>query len=301
MRDRTGEFKAQLDKMRTHPGFIAALDQSGGSTPGALRAYGIKDGAWANDEQMFAIVHRMRTRIITSPAFTGQRILGAILFENTADRDVEGKPTADYLWDVKRIVPFLKVDKGLAAEASGVQLMKPMPDLPALLDKATAKRIFGTKMRSVIKHANDAGIAAVVTQQFATARQIIAAGLVPIVEPEVDIHCPDKARAEDILTAEIRRGLEALPPDHLVMLKLTLPERDDLYAEFVRHPKVVRVVALSGGYTREEGNRRLRRNHGVVASFSRALVEGLSAQQSDAEYNAALDASIQSIYEASIT
>jgi fructose-bisphosphate aldolase, class I len=301
MRNQTGDFKAQLDKMRTHPGFIAALDQSGGSTPGALRAYGIKEDAWSSEEEMFAIVHQMRTRIMTSPAFTGERILGAILFENTVDRDVEGKPTADYLWDVKRIVPFLKVDKGLAAESRGVQLMKPMPDLAALLDKASAKRIFGTKMRSVIKQANDPGIAAVVAQQFAIARQIIGAGLVPIVEPEVDIHCPDKARAEDVLNGAIQRELEALPADHLVMLKLTLPERDDLYAALVRHPRVVRVVALSGGYTREEGNRRLRRNHGIVASFSRALVEGLAVLQSDAEYNALLSNSIQSIYEASIT
>jgi fructose-bisphosphate aldolase class I len=287
--------------MRTDPGFIAALDQSGGSTPGALRAYGIKDDAWSNEEQMFAIVHQMRTRIITSPVFTGERILGAILFENTIDRDIEGKRTADYLWNVKRIVPFLKVDKGLAAESRGVQLMKPMPELAALLDKANGKRIFGTKMRSVVKQANAAGIKDIVTQQFAIARQIVAAGLVPIVEPEVDIHCPDKAKAEDVLKAAILSELDALPADHLVMLKLTLPEKDDLYAEFVGHPKVVRVVALSGGYTREEGNRRLRRNHGVVASFSRALVEGLSARQSDAEYNALLDASIQSIFEASNT
>src|SRR5262245_23813598 len=296
-----GDVKAQLDKMRTHPGFIAALDQSGGSTPGALRAYGIGDDAWSNEEQMFAIVHQMRTRIMTSPAFTGEWILGAILFENTMDRDVEGKPTADYLWDVKRIVPFLKVDKGLAPEDQGVQLMKPMPDLGALLDRACAKRIFGTKMRSVVKQANGVGIAAVVAQQFAVARQIIAAGLVPIVEPEVDIHCPNKDKAERMLNAAIAGELAALPADHLVMLKLTLPEHDDLYAALVDHPRVVRVVALSGGYTREEGNRRLRRNHGIVASFSRALVEGLSARQSDAEYDALLDASIQSIYEASST
>jgi len=296
-----GDFKAQLEKMRTQPGFIAALDQSGGSTPGALRAYGIKDGAWSNEEQMFALVHQMRTRIITSPVFTGDRILGAILFENTIDRAIDGKPTADHLWNVKRVVPFLKVDKGLAAEGRGVQLMKPMPELAALLDKATAKRIFGTKMRSVIKQANDAGIKDVVAQQFEAARQIIAAGLVPIVEPEVDIHCPEKAGAEELLKSAIREELNALPADQLIMLKLTLPEKDDLYAEFVGHPKVVRVVALSGGYTREEGNRRLRRNHGVVASFSRALVEGLSAQQSDAEYNTLLDASIRSIFEASNT
>ena len=301
MTSETGDFKAQLEKMKTHPGFIAALDQSGGSTPGALRAYGIKENAWSNEEQMFAIVHQMRTRIMTSPAFTGERILGAILFENTIDRAIEGKPTADYLWNVKRVVPFLKVDKGLAAEKSGVQLMKPMPELAGLLDKANAKRIFGTKMRSFIKQANQAGIKDVVTQQFEVARQIIAAGLVPIVEPEVDIHCPDKARAEELLKAAILGELNRLPAGQPVMLKLTLPDKDDLYAEFVKHPRVVRVVALSGGYSREEGNQRLRRNHGVVASFSRALVEGLSAQQSDAEFNALLDASIRSIFEASNT
>jgi len=301
MRSQTGDFKAQLEKMRTQPGFIAALDQSGGSTPNALRAYGIKEGAWSNEEQMFGIVHQMRTRIMTCPAFTGERILGAILFENTIDRDVEGKPTADYLWNVKRIVPFLKVDKGLAAESRGVQLMKPMPELATLLGKANAKRIFGTKMRSVVKQANEVGIKDIVRQQFEIARQIIAAGLVPIVEPEVDIHCPEKAKAEELLKTAIREELDALPEGQLVMLKLTLPEKDDLYTEFVRHPKVVRVVALSGGYTREEGNRRLRRNHGIVASFSRALVEGLSAQQSDAEFNAVLNTSIQSIFEASNT
>ena len=301
MRSQTRDFKAQLDKMRTRPGFIAALDQSGGSTPNALRAYGIKDDAWSNEQEMFAIVHQMRTRIMTSPAFTGERILGAILFENTVDRDVDGKPTADYLWTVKRIVPFLKVDKGLAAESRGVQLMKPIPELAALLDKANAKRIFGTKMRSFIKQANGAGIKDIVTQQFAIARQIIAAGLVPIVEPEVDIHCPEKAAAEDVLKAAILGELDALSADQLVMLKITLPDKDDLYAELVSHPKVVRVVALSGGYTREDGNKRLRRNHGVVASFSRALVEGLSAEQSDAEYNALLNTSIQSIFEASNT
>ena len=293
--------KEQLQKMKTHPGFIAALDQSGGSTPNALRAYGIKDSAWSNDEEMFAIVHQMRTRIMTSPSFTGKRILAAILFENTTDRDVEGQPTADYLWNVKRIVPFLKVDKGLIAEKNGVQLLKPMPELAALLDKAKAKRIFGTKMRSVVKQANGPGIKEIVAQQFEVARQIIAADLVPIVEPEVDIHCPEKAKAEELLKTAILEELDGLPAGQLVMLKLTLPEKDDLYAEFVKHPGVVRVVALSGGYSREEGNRRLRRNHGVVASFSRALVEGLSSQQSNAEYNALLDASIQSIYEASNT
>ena len=294
-------FKEQLQKMKHQPGFIAALDQSGGSTPNALRAYGIGENAWASEEQMFALVHQMRTRIITSPAFTGERILAAILFENTMDRSIEAQPTADYLWNVKRIVPLLKVDKGLAEEKRGVQLMKPMPELGALLDRAKAKRMFGTKMRSVVKHADAAGIRDVVTQQFEIARQIIAAGFVPIVEPEVDIHCPEKARAEELLKAAILEKLGGLAPSQLVMLKLTLPEKDDLYADFVGHPNVVRVVALSGGYSREEGNRRLRRNHGVVASFSRALVEGLSAQQSDAEYNALLDASIQSIFEASIT
>jgi fructose-bisphosphate aldolase class I len=294
-------FKEQLQKMKHQPGFIAALDQSGGSTPNALRAYGIGENAWASEEQMFALVHQMRTRIITSPAFTGERILAAILFENTMDRSIEAQPTADYLWNVKRIVPLLKVDKGLAEEKRGVQLMKPMPELGALLDRAKAKRMFGTKMRSVVKHADAAGITDVVTQQFEIARQIIAAGFVPIVEPEVDIHCPEKARAEELLKAAILEKLGGLAPSQLVMLKLTLPEKDDLYADFVGHPNVVRVVALSGGYSREEGNRRLRRNHGVVASFSRALVEGLTAQQSEAEYNALLDASIQSIFQASIT
>jgi fructose-bisphosphate aldolase class I len=296
-----GSFDEQLQKMKTQPGFIAALDQSGGSTPNALRAYGIKEGAWSNEDEMFAIVHQMRTRIMTSPAFDAQRILGAILFENTTDRDIEGQPTADYLWNVKRVVPFLKVDKGLASEKGGVQLMKPMPELSALLDKARAKRIFGTKMRSFIKQADGAGIKDIVAQQFEIARQIIAADLVPIVEPEVDIHCPEKVKAEELLKAAVLEELEGLPAGQLVMLKLTLPEKDDLYADFVRHPKVVRVVALSGGYTQKEGNERLRRNHGVVASFSRALVEGLSAQQSDAEYNARLDASIQRIFEASNT
>jgi fructose-bisphosphate aldolase class I len=301
MKRETGDFKEQLETMRAHPGFIAALDQSGGSTPHALRAYGIKDDAWSTEEQMFAIVHQMRTRIITSPAFTGDRIVGAILFENTIDRDIAGQPTADYLWNVKRVVPFLKVDKGLAAESRGVQLMRPMPDLAALLDKANAKRVFGTKMRSFIKQADGAGIKDIVTQQFDAARQIIAAGLVPIVEPEVDIQCREKAKAEDLLKAAIVEELDGMPVGQLVMLKLTLPEKDDLYAQLISHPNVVRVVALSGGYTQAEGNRRLRRNHGIVASFSRALVEGLSAQQSDAEFNARLGASIQSIFEASTT
>jgi glucose-6-phosphate isomerase len=300
-RRETSDFVEQLHKMRTHPGFIAALDQSGGSTPHALKAYGIDEGAWSNEQAMFALVHQMRTRIITSPRFTGERILGAILFENTLDREIEGKPAADYLWNVKRIVPFLKVDQGLAAEKDGVQLMKPMPQLAALLDRARAHRIFGTKMRSVIKQANSKGIGDIVRQQFEVARQILAADLVPILEPEVDVHSPNKAGAEALLKAAILEALDELPDGQLIMLKLTLPESDNLYADFVSHPKVVRVVALSGGYTQKEGNDRLRRNHGVVASFSRALIEGLSARQSDDEYNAVLGKSIQAIFEASIT
>jgi fructose-bisphosphate aldolase, class I len=291
----------QLQKMKSHPGFIAALDQSGGSTPKALALYGIKEGTWSNEDEMFAIVHQMRTRMITSPAFNGERLIGAILFENTMDRDIEGEATADYLWNVKRVVPFLKVDKGLGAEKDGVQLMKPIPGLAELLKKAKSKRIFGTKMRSVIKDANAAGIRDIVNQQFELAAQIIAAGLVPIVEPEVDIHCPEKAKAEGLLKAAILEKLDKLPAGDLVMLKLTLPEQDNFYADFVKHPKVVRVVALSGGYSREEANNRLRHNQGVVASFSRALAEGLSAQQSDAEFNAMLDKSIQSIFDASDT
>jgi fructose-bisphosphate aldolase, class I len=291
----------QLQKMKAHPGFIAALDQSGGSTPGALRLYGIKEAAWSNEDEMFAIVHEMRTRMITSPSFSGKRIIGAILFENTMDRDIEGQPTGDYLWNVKRVVPFLKVDKGLDIEKQGVQLMKPMPALAALLEKAKSKRIFGTKMRSFIKQANAAGIKDIVNQQFELAEQIIAAELMPIVEPEVDIHCPEKAKAEGLLKAAILEKLDQLPQGQMVMLKLTLPEQDNFYADFVKHPKVLRVVALSGGYSRDEANNRLRSNHGVIASFSRALAEGLSAQQSAPEFNATLDKSIQSIFEASNT
>jgi fructose-bisphosphate aldolase class I len=291
----------QLQKIETHPGFIAALDQSGGSTPNALRLYGIKEGAWSSEDEMFAIVHQMRTRIMTSPSFTGERIIAAILFENTMDRDIERRPTADYLWNVKDVVPFLKVDKGIEAEKDGVQLLKPMPGLATLLAKAKAKGIFGTKMRSFIKQANAAGIKNIVSQQFEVAGQIIAAGLLPIIEPEVDIHCPERARAEEFLKAAILKELDKLPAGQLVMLKLTLPERDDFYADCVRHPKVLRAVALSGGFTREEANHRLRRNHGVTASFSRALVEGLSAQQPDTVFNAELDRSIQSIFEASNT
>ena len=291
----------QQRKIRTQPGFLAALDQSGGSTPKALQAYGLKEGDWSNDEEMFKLVHEMRARIITTPSFNGDRILGAILFEGTMDRDIEGQPTADHLWNKQRVVPFLKIDNGLAGESDGVQLMKPMPNLASLLGKAVSKRIFGTKMRSVIKQASAAGVKAVVRQQFEVAAQIIAAGLMPIIEPEVDIHCPDKAAAEALLKTELNENLNRLPAGQLVMFKLTLPEQDDFYAEFVKHPKLLKVVALSGGYSRAEGDDRLRRNHGVVASFSRALVEGLSARQSTAEFDALLDSSIQSIYEASLT
>jgi fructose-bisphosphate aldolase class I len=293
--------KDQLQKMKTHPGFIAALDQSGGSTPHALALYGIKDHAWADDDEMFELVHEMRTRIITSPGFTGERIIGAILFEDTMDREIEGQPTADYLWKVKTVVPFLKVDKGLQEEKDGVQVMKPMPELAALLQKANSKRIFGTKMRSFIKQASPSGIESIVSQQFELAHQIIAAGLVPIVEPEVDIHCPEKAKAEGLLKAAILKKLEGLAAGQLVMLKLTLPEQPDFYADFVRDPRVVRVVALSGGYTQSQADERLRKNHGVIASFSRALVEGLTVNQTDAAFNTTLDASIQRIYEASNT
>jgi len=292
-------FKEQLEKVQTRPGFIAALDQSGGSTPHALRAYGIKEGAWSNEAEMFAIVHQMRTRIIASPSFTGERILGAILFENTMDRTIEGQPSADYQWNVKRVVPFLKVDQGLAEEKDGVQLMKPMSTLADLLEKAKTKRIFGTKMRSFIKQANPAGIRDIVSQQFETARRIIAAGFVPIIEPEVDIHCPEKAKAEALLKAAIFEALRTLRAEQLVMLKITLPEQDDFYADLVSHPNVVKVVVLSGGYSREECLNRLRRNHGIVASFSRALLAGLSAQQTEEEFNALLDRSIESIFEAS--
>jgi fructose-bisphosphate aldolase class I len=294
-------FEAQLEKVRNQPGFIAALDQSGGSTPKALKLYGIDESAYSNDEEMFTVVHEMRTRIITSPAFTGERILGAILFENTMDREIEGQPTASYLWNVKNVAPFLKVDKGLADLDDGVQLMKPMPGLDDLLSRAKAGGIFGTKMRSVIKEASASGIKANVDQQFEIGRRIVAAGLVPIIEPEVDIHCPDKAEAEDLLHATIMEHLNGLGADEHVMLKLTLPEKDNLYADCVAHSNIVRVVALSGGYSREEANARLARNHGMVASFSRALSEGLSAQQSDEEFNQMLDASIQSIFDASRT
>ena len=294
-------YEQQLEKMKNQDGFIAALDQSGGSTPKALGLYGVTEDAWSNEEEMFDAVHAMRTRIMTCPKFSGDRILGAILFENTMDREVEGRPTADYLWDVKNIVPILKVDKGLADEEMGVQLMNPMPDLDALLEKAKSKGIFGTKMRSVIKQANAEGIKANVAQQFEVGRRIVAAGLVPIIEPEVDIHCPHKAEAEALLNAELLDNLNKLGADEKVMLKLTLPEQDGLYADCIKHPNIVRVVALSGGYSREEANSRLARNRGMVASFSRALSEGLSAQQSSEEFDATMDSSIQSIFEASRT
>ena len=291
----------QLGKIEREPGFVAALDQSGGSTPKALRLYGIEEGAWTSDDEMFSIIHDMRARIITSPSFTGDRILGAILFENTMDREIGGKPSARYLWEEKRVVPFLKVDKGLAPEADGVQLMKPMPELDGLLARARENGVFGTKMRSVIKLANPAGIKAVVDQQFEIARRIVAAGLMPIIEPEVDIHSPEKAGAEALLRAELLAHLDRLDPDERVMFKLTLPEEDDFYAQCVSHPKMLKVVALSGGYTREEANARMSRNRGMSASFSRALTEGLNAGQSEAEFNAMLDSSIESIFQASQT
>ena len=291
----------QIEKVKSAQGFIAALDQSGGSTPKALSLYGVKPDAYSGDEAMFDLIHKMRTRIITSPAFTGERILGAILFEQTMDRDVEGRGTADFLWSVKRVVPFLKVDKGLAEEVDGVQMLKAMPGLDALLARAKTKGVFGTKMRSVIKHADAKGVEDVVAQQFAIGKQILAAGLMPIIEPEVDIHATDKQGAEQLLKAAIATQLEALEADQQVMLKLTIPSVDDFYADLVKHPKVLRVVALSGGYSRDEANQLLARNHGVIASFSRALTEGLTAQQSDQEFNKALDASIASIYKASVT
>lgn len=294
------EFEAQKSKVGSAGGFIAALDQSGGSTPKALGLYGLTADAWSSDDEMFDLIHAMRTRIMTSQPFQGDRILGAILFEQTMDRDVEGVSTAAYLWDVKQVVPFLKVDKGLADEAQGVQLMKPMPGLDELLGRAKRGGIFGTKMRSVIKQADEAGIEAVVAQQFEIGRQIINAGLVPIIEPEVDIHCPDKSAAEAILLSALLRELDALPEDATVMLKLTLPEADGFYAPCVEHARVLRVVALSGGYSREEANARLSRNPGVVASFSRALTEGLSAQQTDEEFETALNDSIQTIFDASV-
>jgi fructose-bisphosphate aldolase, class I len=294
-------FDQQKTKFRTQPGFIAALDQSGGSTPKALKLYGISETAYSGDTQMMDLIHEMRTRIITSPSFNGDRILAAILFEATMDRTVKGVASAEFLWAAKRVVPFLKIDKGLDNEANGVQLMKPMPQLDELLGRAKAKGIFGTKERSFIKQANAAGIQAVVDQQFAVAKQVIAAGLVPIIEPEVDIKCADKAGAEKLLKSAIQKGLDAIPAGQLVMLKLTIPSEIDAYADFVKHPRVLKVVALSGGYSRAEANEKLSRQHGMIASFSRALTEGLTAQQPEAEFDLALDGAIQSIYEASKT
>ena len=293
--------KEQLARMRDGQGFIAALDQSGGSTPKALRLYGIEESEYSGDAQMFDLIHGMRTRMIKSPAFDGRRVLGAILFEGTMDRDIDGIGAAEYLWTKKQVIPFLKVDKGLADEVDGAQMMKPMPDLDALLARGVAKGIFGTKMRSVVKEANPKGVKDVVAQQFEVGRQILRAGLVPIIEPEVDINSATKAQAEALLKTEILAELNKLTDGQDVMLKLTLPEADNFYAELVAHPRVVRVVALSGGYSREESNARLSRNNGVIASFSRALTEGLSAKQSEAEFNKMLDDTIEGIYRASIS
>ncbi len=294
-------FNQQIDKIRNEPGFIAALDQSGGSTPTALANYGVDASAYRNDDEMFAVVHDMRSRIVTSPVFNGDRIMAAILFENTMDRDIEGQATADYLWDVKRVVPILKVDKGLADEQYGAQIMKPMPDLVALLQKANQKNIFGTKMRSVIKTANPEGVNAVVSQQFEIGCQIVDAGLIPIIEPEIDINSPQKSEAEELLKTALLTQLDQLGDAQQVMLKLTLPEQDNFYDTCISHPNVLKVVALSGGYSREEANQRLTNQKGMVASFSRALSEGLSAQQSNEEFNHVLDTSINSIFQASST
>ena len=290
-----------LQKMKSGNGFIAALDQSGGSTPKALKLYGVEASEYSGDGEMFDLMHQMRSRIITSPAFTGERVLGAILFEMTMDRQVEGMGSAEYLWNKKGVVPFIKVDKGLADEANGVQLMKPMPELDALLQKSLSHGVFGTKMRSVVKLADVTGVGALVDQQFEVGRQILAAGLVPIIEPEVDIHSPQKAEAEQLLKVAITSQLDRLAAEQNVMLKLTLPSRPDFYTDLVDHPRVVRVVALSGGYSRDDANSLLAKNHGVIASFSRALTEGLSAQQGDDEFNKTLGSSIESIYQASIS
>jgi len=291
----------QLQKMREAPGFIAALDQSGGSTPKALKLYGIAEDSWSGDDEMFDLIHQMRARIIKSSAFSGDRILGAILFEQTMDRQIDGLETGDFLWSKKNIVPFLKIDKGLEAEADGVQLMKPMPGLDELLERGVARNMFGTKERSVIKLANPQGVEAIAAQQFQVGSQVLRHGLVPILEPEIDIHSPEKAKAEELLREALLSGLEQVPDGQQVMFKLTLPETDGFYHELVEHPKLLRVVALSGGYSREEANARLSRNPGVVASFSRALTEGLTAQQSDEEFDAALDAAVSSIFAASNT
>jgi fructose-bisphosphate aldolase class I len=291
----------QFQTVKFGSGFIAALDQSGGSTPKALQLYGIGEDAYSDDDEMFALMHEFRSRIITSPSFAGNRILAAILFEDTVDRPIDGRDSAAYLWSVKEVIPFMKIDKGLASAANGVQLMKPIDDLGQLLEKATAKRIFGTKMRSVIKLANSVGVRAVVDQQFALAREILAAELVPIIEPEIDIHSPEKSAAEALLKATLLERLASLDGDQSVMLKLSLPDVDDFYGELVNHPRVVRVLALSGGYSREEANARLARNHGIIASFSRALTEGLRVDQTDEQFDAVLDQSISSILKASNT
>lgn len=284
-----------LEKIRSESGFIAALDQSGGSTPKALRLYGVMETEYQNDEEMYLKVHEMRTRIVTSEVFNGKRVLGAILFENTLDREIEGLPSAVYLWKVKHVVPFLKVDKGLEEEVNGTQLLKPISNLSELLAKAQKQDVFGTKMRSVIKLANEQGIDAVVAQQFEVGKQILAAGLIPIIEPEIDIHSPEKAQAEAMLKAALLKYLDSLASDELVMFKVTLPETANFYKELSDHPKVLKLVALSGGYNREEANRRLSENQGMIASFSRALTEGISAQQSAQEFDAALDEAIESI------
>jgi fructose-bisphosphate aldolase class I len=291
----------QFQTIKFGAGFIAALDQSGGSTPKALQLYGIGEDAYSDDDEMFALMHEFRSRIITSPSFAGNRILAAILFEDTVDRPIDGRDSAAYLWSVKEVIPFMKIDKGLASAANGVQLMKPIDDLGQLLEKATEKRIFGTKMRSVIKLANSVGVRAVVDQQFALAREILAAELVPIIEPEIDIHSPEKSAAEALLKATLLERLASLDGDQSVMLKLSLPDVDDFYGELVNHPRVVRVLALSGGYSREEANARLARNHGIIASFSRALTEGLRVDQTDEQFDAVLDQSISSILKASNT
>lgn len=291
----------QLRKIADGDGFIAALDQSGGSTPKALLAYGIHEDAYSGDDEMFELMHAMRTRIITSDSFNGDRILGSILFEDTMDREIEGRGSAEYLWGVKGVVPFLKVDRGLAGESDGVQTMKPMPGLDSLLQRARDNGVFGTKMRSVIKLAHPEGVASVVDQQFDVARRIMATGLIPIIEPEIDIHSPEKAEAETTLKTAILERLDGLDADQNVMLKLTLPEEDNFHAAFVNHPRVLKVVALSGGYSRQEANARLSRNNGVVASFSRSLTEGITVEQSDEEFDASLNDSIQSIFEASQT
>lgn len=290
----------QFETIRNGQGFIAALDQSGGSTPKALALYGVGEESFSNDEEMFDVMHAMRTRIVKSAGFTGERVVGAILFENTMDRDIDGRGSADYLWHEKKVVPFLKVDKGLVDEADGAQVMKPMPDLDALLERAVASGVFGTKMRSVIRLANNAGVDAVVDQQFDVARQILGHGLIPIIEPEIDIHSPEKAQAEGLLRDAILAQLDRLGDNDFVMLKLTLPDEPNFYAPLISHERVLKVVALSGGYSRDEANAKLASNEGMIASFSRALTQGLSAQQTDAEFDAALDESIQSIYEASI-